>query len=125
MNIYTSYYSKVKSLPLDDMVLVQVSNTVPKWFMNEYIKLSKDVSPEWGLINAYKSGSISKNYFMESYESYLDSKFDKNEILDELTRIADAYQVNTIVLLCYEKDAETCHRTKLGNWLGDSYKGEF
>ena len=124
MNIHTSYYSKVRMLPKENTILVQVSNTVPTWFREEYYKLSKDLSPEWGIINAYKCDNISRDCFMSKYRDYLDKHFDKNEILLELSRLAQACNVENVILLCYEKDAESCHRTELGKWLGDFYLGE-
>lgn len=124
MKIYTSYYSKIKSVSLDDKVLVPVSNTVPDWFNTEYYKTKTNLSPKWDLINLYKNGNVDYKYFSFEYEKYLYEHFEKEEVLQELEQLAERMNVEYIVLLCYEKNAEKCHRSVLGKWLGGSYLGE-
>ena len=124
MKIYTSYYSKIKSISLDDKVLVPVSNTVPDWFNAEYYKTKTNLSPKWDLINLYKNGNVDYEYFSFEYEKYLYEHFEKEEVLEELEQLAERMNVECIILLCYEKNSDKCHRSVLGKWLGGSYLGE-
>lgn len=125
MKIYTSYYSKVARCNTD-AVLIKVSNTSPNWFNKELVSLLTDVSPSWELINSYKAGSLSYDEFCKEYREELLRKVSPIDIINELNYIAELYETDTVILLCWEKDANTCHRTELARILSieNNYIGE-
>lgn len=119
--IYSSYYAKVRSLDVTDAMLVQVSNTKPQWFQQEILNVANLTAPDWNLINRYKSGEISFEQFGERYIQSLNQKMKRDEFVSKLTEVAEENNYKTIILLCYEKSLNECHRKFLGEWLQDAY----
>lgn len=124
IEIYSSYYSRIKSLDTESILLVQVSQTLPEWFSGEIVNVGKLVAPNWSLINRYKGGQISYAEFSEQYRHQLDSTVDKKKILNEILLLAEERNCQYVVLLCWEKDMEECHRKVLGEWLTDEFRYE-
>lgn len=124
MRIYTSYYAKVARAS-QDALLIRVSNTAPAWFDKELVTLSTNVFPDWNLINAFKDGRISYETFCTEYRRMITSKTQPEYILHEIKGLAKAHGKETVILLCYEKSGEQCHRTELARIIDDgSYCGE-
>lgn len=119
--IYTSYYAKVRSLNVSDMLLVQVSNTKPEWFAYDILNVANITAPSWSLINKYKSGEIGFEEFGEQYLKSLNQKMRKEDFVNKLQQIAEDNNSKMIILLCYEKDINTCHRKFLGDWLENDH----
>jgi uncharacterized protein YeaO (DUF488 family) len=122
MRIYTSYYAKVARASTDAL-LVQVSNTKPKWFEKDTVILPINVFPDWNLINAFKAGQIDYNAFCAEYRKMLSVRTTPDELLFTLNGIMVAKGKEEAILLCYEK--ENCHRFELARFLDtDCYAGE-
>ena len=123
MRIFTSYYSRVSSIVKDDNVLlVQVSNTKPKWLQLKTVKPRIQMWPSWDLINAYKDGLMSYAEFSERFQNYLDGYTSSGQLHDELERLSKEYGCTNLILLCCEKTG--CHRTTLATYIGTDYCGE-
>lgn len=113
--IYTSYYTKAAKLDEDDFVFVQISLSSPKWFPHNLVKFLS-LAPTWDLLNSYKSGEIEfEEQYDKKYYEILNS-LDKNKIIVKLNWLKEKTNKN-IVLLCWEKDRNECHRSLLANWL--------
>lgn len=118
--LYTSYYAMLRYLP-QNMVRVAISNTVPSWYkMGRCIELS----PTQSILREYK-----KTGDVEKY-----TKRFKDEVLSKMTQLQAAVYLQTtflgggrdffwqgngadIVLLCYEKPTDFCHRHLVAEWL--------
>lgn len=124
MRIFTSYYSRVSSIVKygDNVLLVQVSNTKPKWLQLKTVKPGIQMWPSWDLINAYKDGLMSYAAFSERFQNYLDGYTSSGQLHDELERISKEYGCTNLILLCWEKTG--CHRTALAAYIGKDYCGE-
>lgn len=113
--IYTSYYTKAAKLDEDDFVFVQISLSSPKWFPHNLVKFLS-LAPTWDLLNSYKSGEIEfEEQYDKKYYEILNS-LDKNKIIAKLNWLKEKTNKN-VVLLCWEKDRNECHRSLLANWL--------
>lgn len=124
MRIFTSYYSRVGSIVKDgdNVLLVQVSNTKPKWLQLKTVKPRIQMWPSWGLINAYKNGLMPYAEFSERFQNYLDGYTSSEQLHDELERLSKEYCCVNLILLCWEKTV--CHRTALAAYIGKDYCGE-
>lgn len=118
MDIYTSYYAKAMKTDTTGMLLVQVSNSKPKWFTKPVYNCV-NVHPPWSLVDGYKKGHISEEQFTKEYNEYLDGQnVDFYKKLLEDTCGMEGF--DKVVLLCWETGF--CHRRILGERLG--CKGE-
>jgi len=114
MKIYTSYYRKVSD-DLRGMTPVSISTSTPYWFPWAIENLRMLV-PGWDLVNGIKSGSITQEEYVERYKQKL-SELDKAEVLHKLQQISQDNHDKDIVLLCYEKPGDFCHRHLVAEWL--------
>lgn len=127
MFVHTSYYAKASRMNLDDYILVRVSNTQPSWFVHKTHVLNTNVFPDWNLINSYKNGEITYEKFGALYTRQIVSHGQPEFIIQELKNLCKIHNKEHVVLLCYEKDAGTCHRSVLAQLIdnnGECYCGE-
>lgn len=109
MEIYTTYFAKVKDLP-KDITPISICGKAPDgWDGLQY----KTLAPKWGFFQEWKKNG-DNNYYIKHF---------KEEVLDKL----DAYHeyctlkaispTDKIALVCYEKPADFCHRHLVAEWL--------
>lgn len=123
-NVYTSYYARAKNLDAS-YLLISVSNTSPEWFKSPLHKLRCPVFPKWSLINEYKAGSIPYSDFVKRYLIELEDTVDVNDIRKEISYLVEYTGCSNVVLLCWEKDGNSCHRMALAKHVFEcAYRGE-
>lgn len=115
MNVYTSYYANL-SRDLKGLVPVAISTSVPQWFP-WIVEEMRVLVPGWNLVNGIKSGVITSDEYTECYLKKL-NQLDKASIWVELENISKRNDNRDLVLLCYERRGEFCHRHIVANWLG-------
>lgn len=107
--IYTSYYAVAGKIP-NSIVKVGISRGIPKW----YNGLSYDkLAPLWDTVKKYKDGGSWDDYTEEYYSTVLD-KLSPSEVERDLKRLSEG---NSVVLLCYEKSCDNCHRHLVADWF--------
>ncbi len=113
MKIFTSYYGS-KTLDRNRHFLVQISNSAPKGFETD-IKW-EEVVPDWNtLVKPSKDGEITEFTYRARYNRQLQvSAF---TIILAFESIAKQAAGKDIVLLCYEKPDDFCHRHILAEWI--------
>jgi uncharacterized protein YeaO (DUF488 family) len=109
MRILTDYYGNYKNWHRD-AVPVSVSRFPPAGYKGlEY----KDVAPEEWLLEAMKTGNITQEFYIKAYRKQLDG-IGRQAILKKLRDLSDGKDV---ILVCYEKDGDFCHRHLLKYYL--------
>ena len=116
MKVYTSYYSKISRNPRG-LVPVRVSTSAPSWFPFELEEIP-ELYPGWDLVSGIKNGSLDKEAYERIYRDKL-KRLDKDHIIQVLNDISQRHQGRDLVLLCYEKTGDFCHRPFIAEWLGD------
>lgn len=133
--IFTSYYGKMSKFPYN-FVPVSISLWKPKWYDGAHYPIlapTKDILSTW---------RIHHDENEEYWEKWYTSQF-KKQVLDKLNAeetIAnlewDSLNIDFIdvlnceghvwesesvhlVLLCYEKDGDFCHRKLVSDWLNE------
>lgn len=112
--IYTGYYAKLKKYKEDGLYPIAISGRVPDFFSGDRYK---DFAPRFRMFQKWKNKEISDLQYTTEYRQWLDS-LDKEEIREELKDVLKEY--NDIVLLCYEKPGDFCHRHILADWLEEN-----
>lgn len=110
MALYTSYYFS-RELP-QDCVKVSISVTKPGGVSvdEEFPFLSPESSVLWG----YKDGRVSKERYTERYFAKLDAN--KEQVRSGLEALEQKYPGRDIVLLCWCKPGDFCHRHLLSDY---------
>ena len=140
IEIYTSYFANYRSTP-PDYQCVSIANTKPD---SCFIPRWGAVLPAWEYVRAYKQKEISMTEFMTMYGAQLDrhralvyyadlvkyatGATNPSGSLEFLMHV-DMSKARPVVLMCWEKEAEYCHRVMLAYYLakncaGIIYKGE-
>ena len=120
MKIYTGYFAQLKKYDAKNMFPVSIARFSPKWYegFNEIA-----LSPSVDLLNAYKNKQITEVQYKERYIAELDSHKDIVQMVFEtLNKIVGENQ--DLILLCYEKPSDFCHRHILAEYLYDKFNLE-
>ena len=109
MRIFTSYFAKANKLP-KDLVQVSISLFPPKNFAG---KEYKKIAPTQKILFDWKRLGDKERYIKE-YQKDVLSKLDEVKVYKELEKLG---QGKDIVLLCYEKSDDFCHRHLFAEWM--------
>lgn len=107
--VYTSYYAVAKKLP-KSVIPISISRGTPSWYFG---KTCISLAPLWETVKKYKDGGSWEDYTEEFYSTVLNNR-DQHEILNELMQKSEGKDV---VLLCYEKYSDNCHRHLVAEWF--------
>lgn len=114
MNIFTSYYSAARTLSEADYLLVSISRRSPKNWAGVQCK---DFAPSSRLLSQYHRG-MSEAEYSDSYRQEIDELSDFYSVFVRLAKLAKG---RDIVLLCYEKKGDFCHRHILSDIVFERY----
>ena len=106
--IYTSYFARCNKL-LKGIVPVSIARQAPAGYTGlEY----KTLAPAWDILSEYKQTKDERTYIQQyNYQLFLLSA---DQVVKELKELAQSDQ---IILLCYEKPDDFCHRHLVAQWL--------
>lgn len=125
--IYTSYFAKLKSLP-DNIIPISICGKAPDWYNGlQYKKLA----PKYDFFIKWKE-SNDNDYYIKCFNELVLNVTSVKEVLSDIYKIlpenfkddleSDIYNwfenpFNHIVLICYEKPSDFCHRHLVADWL--------
>lgn len=110
--MYTGYFAKYKKYQEEGLIPVSIARKTPYWFNGDsYIILA----PKYTLINDYKNGTITEEEYTIRYNKWL-SCLVPEHVIEELSSFGD---LDKIVLCCYEKPTDFCHRHLVSKWLSN------
>lgn len=112
--IFTSYYANYKAY--SGFYSISISRSAPK---HSYDLRLLDLAPSSQLLKDYKSGIADKEEYTRRYLSSLES-LKKRGYLDKFVNYLNNH-IKDIVLLCYEKRGDFCHRHILADYLNRNY----
>ena len=110
MKIYTSYFGFSKSIP-SEITPVSIAKFSPKWFNGREIKI---LAPSKKLLWQTKQGKITEEEYARQYMAQIREVFNPQGLLEKLET---EFSGKDIVLLCFEKKGEFCHRRLLAQWI--------
>ena len=114
MKIYTSYFGNLKNIP-SNIVPISICGKAPEWYTGiQYKKLA----PKYGFFIKWKENH-DNDYYIQCFKEQVLNCLQINEVINELSLLS---KNNDIVLLCYEKPQDFCHRHLVAEWLGNEVK---
>ena len=113
MDIWTGYYAKMKKYKEIGLVPVSIAYGTPIWYEGE---TCFELAPPRKLLMKYKDGVISSDEYATEYNSFL-GKVDWSMIIEKLFKISDKHDGSDLVLVCFEKSGDFCHRHLLAEYL--------
>lgn len=120
----TSYYAKFSRLSKEEKsryIPVLISTSLPKWFLDreEYYMEYKLLAPSNNNVFKLKNNKMSQEDFTNAYTDKLKG-LDLEQILEDLYDY-EGITDTEIVLLCYEKSTDFCHRHILCEYLNENF----
>lgn len=112
--IYTGYYANLKKYEEAGLVPVAISGVVPKFFDG---LTYKEFAPRKEMFQKWKNGEIDNFQYTQEYKAYLNT-LDKEEIKEDFD---SPHSCSNMILLCYEKSGDFCHRHALADWLEENF----
>ena len=110
MKIWTSYFDNLNNLP-KDFVPVAICGGIPDWYTGLW---TRRVAPKWKFFQEWKQNH-DNNFYIEHFNK---------EVLDKLVPEIFVYKLEiltnhaeNVVLICYEKPDEFCHRHLVADWI--------
>lgn len=104
MKIYTGYYGNMKAYR--GMTCVAISLGMPKW-MSPPLPNLRALNPKPWMLH------MEKEAYTEAYNRLL-AELSPRKIVDYLEAFSEG---RPVVLLCYEKPGDFCHRGLVAQWL--------
>ena len=113
MRIYTSYIAKTKQVIEQGKIPISIVRLPQHWMTMQNMP---ELSPTKELLNGFKYGNISEEEFTTKFDNYL-SNISPSNIIGQLEAISMLQGGKDIVLVCYEKTGDFCHRHIISDWL--------
>lgn len=123
MAIYTSYFGQIKNFP-EDAIPIAICGGIPNWYTGAWYK---KLAPKWKFFSEWKENHDNDFYIKHFKEEVLD-KLSPAQVCLELHQMAEQrlYKehkpTHDIILLCYEKPDEFCHRHLVADWINNWFK---
>ena len=109
--IYTGYYARLNEYIDAGLVPISIAGKAPKFYCGyEY----KTLAPKYDFFIRWKKGEIDNFKYVELYNKEVLSKLDAIDVCIDLYNMSNG---NAVVLLCYEKPGDFCHRHIVADWL--------
>lgn len=116
MKIYTSYFANWRNFPAEAFA-VGITRFKPSYWQEINLEI---LAPSENLLRDYRNKNIDDYMFKMRYLSELRERGLTPEIVREgLYNYSKGFDV---VLCCYEKPKDFCHRHILAEWLGEDVK---
>ena len=112
-NIYTSYFSNWRNFPKESIV-ISITQYPPKSWNG--IEL-RSLAPSAALLQDWKNGNIDKYIFRQRYIMQLEKDSNLRERIIALLKGLIKQYNKDLILCCYEKSDDFCHRHILAEWL--------
>lgn len=113
MVLYTSYFAKLNKLP-KDAVTISICGKAPAWYKGlQY----KTLAPTYNILMKYK-GDGDKDYYVEHFNTEVLGKLNADKVVKALSTLSG--NAEKVVLLCYERPTDFCHRHLVAKWLKDN-----
>lgn len=108
--LYTGYFAKTKKYEEAGLTPVSVALVTPLFFKGPKWSF---FAPRKQLLDAYKADEITQEQFSTYYTNNLEATIN-TELQKKLRYTIGKHN---IVMLCYEKSGDFCHRKILADWL--------
>lgn len=119
--MYTGYFAKLKEYKQAGLIPISISGKAPEWYDGlEYKKLA----PKWSFFSEWKYGSHKgdNEYYISQFDTKVLKETSVENVLKDLADLSGG-ELDNVILLCYEKPDDFCHRHLVANWINEQ-KGE-
>lgn len=109
--IYTGYWAKTQEYKKDNLVPVGISGWSPDGYTG---KTYKKLAPKYSWWKEWHDNHMGTDWYVAKYNETVLSQLNPYTVIQELTTLGGGHDV---ILLCFEKPNEFCHRHLVAQWL--------
>lgn len=113
MKIYTGYFAKLKYYTNNGLIPISIARKNPEWYIGHSCTY---FAPSYDLLSRYRKNEISSEEYTKIYLNQLN----KDTVKEKLDKIESKLGDVSVVLLCYEKPSDFCHRHVLAKYIKDN-----
>lgn len=122
--MWTGYLAKLKEYEKNGLIPVAICGGIPTWYKGLWYK---KLAPKWSFFNEYKNGTEHKgdiDYYVQHFNDEVLKGMTCRQIMADLRKITGVKNdFSKIILLCYEKPGDFCHRHLVADWLTENGVG--
>jgi uncharacterized protein (DUF488 family) len=113
--MYTGYFAKLKTYEEMGLIPISICAKAPSWYKGIQYKI---LAPKFGFFSEWKYGSHKgdNNYYIEHFQKEVLDTLNYNNVINQFTKLSDG-KLDSVILLCYEKPGDFCHRHLVADWL--------
>ena len=118
--MYTGYFAKLKYYEEQGLIPIAICGGIPDWYKGLWYK---KLAPKWSFFNEWKNGIEHKGdneYYIQHFNEEVLKNKNPSEIEKELKTLAKRRISDKIILLCYEKPSDFCHRHLVSDWFNQN-----
>ena len=118
--MYTGYFAKIKTYEKAGLIPIAICGGIPNWYKGLWYK---KLAPKWSFFNEWKNGTEHKgdnDYYIQHFNNEVLDKLSILQVIEDLQKIANTKNTDKIILLCYEKPGDFCHRHLVADWLTEN-----
>jgi uncharacterized protein YeaO (DUF488 family) len=115
--MYTGYFAKIKTYEKAGLIPIAICGGIPNWYKGLWYK---KLAPKWSFFNEWKNGTEHKgdnDYYIQHFNNEVLDKLSILQVIEDLQKFASTKDTDKIILLCYEKPGDFCHRHLVADWL--------
>ena len=115
VNLFTGYFAQIRKYINTGLVCISISGKAPSFYTGlEYKKLA----PKYSFFIKYKNREIGEEEYTSEYYRLVLNNLDPQKVIEDINNLTNF--ANYIVLLCYEKPGDFCHRHIAAKWLSEN-----
>ena len=114
----TSYFANIPYIDTDLYIPVSISGKCPDWYSGHEFKV---LAPKYHFFRKYKNWEIDEKEYTRCFRNEVLSKHYAPDLFEEITE-KFGKKNREIVLLCYEKPKQFCHRRLVADWFETELK---
>lgn len=120
MRIFTGYFSKYKNYIEEGLFPISIAGKCPDWYDG---KQFKKLAPKYWFFKKYKDGEFSEQDYKTHFNQEVLSALNPLDVYREFKTFIYEYDglYEDVILLCYEKPENFCHRHLVADWFNNSY----
>lgn len=118
--MYTGYFAKLKDYERLGLIPIAICGGIPNWYKGLWYK---KLAPKWSFFNEWKNDTEHKgdnDYYIQHFNDEVLNHLTYDQVLGDISKLCGDFDINKVVLLCYEKPGDFCHRHLVAEWLNKS-----
>ena len=116
--MYTGYFAQLKQYEAAGLIPISICGKAPDWYNGLQYKV---LAPKWSFFKEWKEGSHKgdNEYYIEHFNTEVLNNLTARKVIRDIESLSGVSSKG-IILICYEKPGDFCHRHLVADWLKEN-----